>query len=779
MPSEGAELAAAVQGLERTQQELRRLLERFAVVCDALPTLVVYLDRDLRCELVNEVHQRWLGRSGATLLGRTVRDIVGPEVYALGEPYLRRALAGETVTHEPVLPRRIFGRRSVRVTYVPDRVVDGAARGLVILIDDITASRQAEEALRQSERMLAQAQRMAHVGSWESQLEDVDDLGNNPLRWSDETYRIFGYEPGAVPISSGFFYERVHPDDREAVAAAVHHALEHDVPYEMDHRVIRPDGSERVVHEWAITIRDRAGKPKLLSGTVQDLTEQRRAEEEVRQARWQLQTVIDVMPASVARCSADQRVVWVNRSYAEWAGVPASALAGQPLVEVLGPAVMHELAPFVARVLAGEEVEFEREVPYRVGRRWIHGRYAPVRDEHGALDGWVAVVTDITQRKELEHDRERVLAELEASGRRKDEFLAMLAHELRNPLAPVLNAVELLRLRGHGDPLLGQQCEVIARQVQHMRRLLDDLLDVARVSQGKIHLRKERLRLGAVLNQAIEVSRPLIAAKQHRLTTVFSPEELVVEGDVTRLTQIFANLLNNAAKYTDVGGEIVLEAERSGEDAVVRVRDNGIGMSQDLLAHAFELFTQASRSLDRAQGGLGIGLTTARSLALMHGGQIEAHSAGPGLGSELVVRLPLAAEVAATSTATSTPARHLGKSVRVLVVDDNRDAAESLGGLLEIFGHEVLLAYDGPSAVELALREHPAVVFLDIGLPGMDGYEVARRLRQAGLQPLTLVALTGYGRDDDLRRSRESGFDRHIVKPADVRTLESIVAQSA
>jgi signal transduction histidine kinase/CheY-like chemotaxis protein len=371
----------------------------------------------------------------------------------------------------------------------------------------------------------------------------------------------------------------------------------------------------------------------------------------------------------------------------------------------------------------------------------------------------------------------RLHGEIQEANRGKDEFLAMLAHELRNPLAPVLNAAHVLRAGAGGEDAAAAQ-EMIERQTRHMARLVDDLLDVSRITRGKIQLRPEPIELSRVVERAVDSTRPLSEARRHTVEVNVPPGPLRVLADATRVEQVLANLLNNAAKYTEEGGHISLTAAAEGEEAVIRVRDNGIGIAPDMLPRVFDLFMQAHSTLDRALGGLGIGLTLVRRLVELHGGTIEAHSEGPGKGSEFVVRLPLlerpgpgpAPEPAAPAAARASPQR-------VLVVDDNRDAAESLALMLRLDGHEVRVAHDGPAALEAAHAFGPEVVLLDIGLPRMSGHEVAARLLQ---QPhggrRLLVAMTGYGQDEDRRRSRDAGFDHHLVKPVDPQTLRDLLA---
>jgi signal transduction histidine kinase len=389
-----------------------------------------------------------------------------------------------------------------------------------------------------------------------------------------------------------------------------------------------------------------------------------------------------------------------------------------------------------------------------------------------------ALAEDLASRAAIAIDNARLYREVQEADHRKNEFLSMLAHELRNPLAPIRNAVQLLRMRGNDHPDLDAIRDLIDRQVQQLVRLVDDLLDISRITRGKIRLQKEPVEVAAVVARAVETSRPLIDARKHALTVTLPPEPLRVEGDPVRLAQVLGNLLNNAAKYTEDGGKIWLTAVREGNEAVLRVRDTGVGIPADLLGSVFDLFTQIEQSLDRSQGGLGIGLTLVRRLVEKHGGRVQAFSAGPGQGSEFTVRLPLLlTEGPHPATANGQTNGAAGGRCRVLVVDDNNDAADSLAQLLRVAGHEVQVCNDGPEALTTYVTFQPEIVLLDIGLPGMDGYEVARRLRsQTNNGKPLLVALTGYGQAEDIRRSLEAGFDHHFVKPADLAALSAVFA---
>jgi signal transduction histidine kinase/PleD family two-component response regulator len=378
-------------------------------------------------------------------------------------------------------------------------------------------------------------------------------------------------------------------------------------------------------------------------------------------------------------------------------------------------------------------------------------------------------------------DNARLYQENREANRRKDEFLAMLAHELRNPLAPILNALHILRLSGTDSEDAEKARETAERQVRHMVRLVDDLLDVSRITRGKIELRKEPVELAGVVARAVESSRPLLDGRSHRLEVSAVPEGVWVEADPTRLEQILANLLNNAAKYTEPGGRIWLTARQDNGAVEVRVKDTGIGLAPDMLPRVFEPFVQVDQSLERAQGGLGIGLTLVRSLVEMHGGTVQAQSAGLGQGSEFVVRLPvLAPSAAAAARPVAATEPSPVRPLRVLLVDDHKDSAESLATVLRLQGQEVNLAHDGPSALAAAQAFRPEVVLLDIGLPGMDGYQVAQRLRErTDFQEIMLIALTGYGQEEDRRRSLAAGFNYHLVKPVDHELLGQILRDHA
>lgn len=467
--------------------------------------------------------------------------------------------------------------------------------------------------------------------------------------------------------------------------------------------------------------------------------------------------------------NADGLILRANQTELELLGYAEEEFVGQPIAKF--HADPHIVAGILYRLRAGETVENEE---VRLLAKDGSIRYALISSnvlwEDDKFIHSRCFTRDITLRKLAEES-------LREADRRKDEFLATLAHELRNPLAPIRNSLHILRLAGDQDPTTQRVCDMMDRQVNHMVRLVDDLMEVSRITRGKIELKRELVELAAVVRSAVETSRPLIDAAGHQLAIALPPDPLIVDGDFVRLAQVLSNLLNNAAKYTNDGGQIWLTVRKDGRQAVISVRDSGIGIPTDKLGAVFEMFTQIRRMESRSSGGLGIGLSLVRSLVEMHGGEVEARSSGPGLGSEFVVRLLLAADQNSSPEKATAGGTGLLAPCRVLVVDDNCDAANSLGMVLRMLGADVEVVYDGPSALDAVRRQRPAVVLLDLGMPGMDGYEVARRIQQqADCDGIKLIALTGWGQDEDRRRVFTAGFDHHLVKPAEIDVLKSLLS---
>jgi PAS domain S-box-containing protein len=879
----------ALRLARRRAQEGRELLRvTFASMGDA----VITTDGEGRVTSLNAVAEALTGWTQPEAAGQpldAVFRIVNEQTRLPAENPVTKVLAeGQVVglANRTILIARDGTERPIDDSTAPIRDAGGVTRGAVLIFRDITERRKAE-ATRDRLAVIVESSDDAIIGK---------DLDGVITSWNRGAERLYGYAADEVvgrPVSLLLPPER--PDEFPGIMERLQRGEQID-RYET---VRVRKGGERVEVSVGISpVRDEAGRVIGASAIAQDVTARKRAEAVLHRAMQHIQIVTDGMSVPVTRCGRDLRYQWVNKPYADWIGRPVQEVVGRPIVDVLGEEAFEDLLPYFRRVLTGEQVRYERAVNFRgLGRRWINSTYTPTFDPAGAVDGWVAVVLDVTDRKRVEeelrraeervrsvvetvvdgivtideggtvetfnpaaerlfgypatevigrnvkvlmpepyhnaHDgylanylrtgeakvigigrevvgrrkdgttfpmelavsefrlgdrryftgvvrdiTERKAAEeaLQEADRRKDEFLAALAHELRNPLAPVRNALHLLQQAGNDGTAVEQARGVMERQVAQLARLVDDLLDVSRIARGKLELRRQRVELAVVVGNAVEASRPLIDQMGHELTVTLPPEPVYLDIDPVRVTQVLSNLLNNAAKYTDRGGRIGLSAERQGSDAVVAVRDTGVGIPADKLPHVFEMFTQVEGSSARAQGGLGLGLTLVKRLTEMHGGSVEARSGGPGRGSEFVVRLPVALGPGADrpppggETAAALPRR-------VLVVDDNRDGADSLAMILRLLGNEVRVAYDGAEAVRAAEAFRPDVILLDIGLPKLNGHETARRIRR---EPwggrVVLIAVTGWGHEEDRRRSQEAGFDFHLVKPVDPYALMKLLA---
>jgi PAS domain S-box-containing protein len=454
--------------------------------------------------------------------------------------------------------------------------------------------------------------------------------------------------------------------------------------------------------------------------------------------------VTDTVPVAAVRCDREGRYLWVNPTYARWVSQPAKQILGLRISDVIGARAMSEIEPFVARVLAGEPVQYERlvELP-GLGRRWIKWAYTPTFDAAGRIEGWVATGVDIHGAKETE--------------RKRDEFLATLAHELRNPLAPIRNAVAILGRKGPHDPEVAWSQGVIERQVEQLSRLVDDLLDIERISRGKFLLRRERVPLEVTIDMALEATRPFINAAGHHLSVLLPSERVVIDADPALLARVFATLLKNAARHMQARGSINLTATVESGAVLVRIEDSGVGIE--------------------AGAQPGVGLTLVRGILALHQAGLEIRPLDTGPGTEALVRVPIASGAVAAEWRTPRAEPAPGVPLRILVADDNRDTADSLQRVLALHGHEVRVAYDGAAALSVGEQFRPRVAILDIAMPGTNGYEVARALRSRHGAEVTLVALTGWGQDADRRRALEAGFDYHLIKPIDPNELNTLLGR--
>jgi PAS domain S-box-containing protein len=581
---------------------------------------------------------------------------------------------------------------------------------------------------------------------------------------------LAGLDATRADWPAGTFCGLLHPDDRERMQLVFNEtrAMARPGPL-VEYRILTSRQEVRWLQGAGIVQRNAQGEPERFIGISTDITERKQTEAALATRTDELHQTFNAAATGLTRCSRKLHYIAANPAYAEISGVPLQQIIGRPIIDVMGREGFDRIRPYVERVLAGESVEYEVPVPFSIsGTRLLHVAYAPWREADGSVSGWVASVTDVTARHEAEE-------KLKAASRQKDEFLAMLAHELRNPLAPICNATALL---GHW---LGSQhseakaaLAILQRQTRQLTRIVDDLLDVARISEGQINLRKEAIDIGAVLDQAVETIQPLVQTKLHRLNIrkPFSP--VFVDGDLARLVQSFGNILHNAAKYTDPGGEIEVEVKESKRELTIAVRDSGSGIAPDLLPKVFDLFTQGRRTVDRSEGGLGIGLTVVKKIIQLHGGSVSVDSAGVGCGTTVTVRLPTVQPINAPE---AQQARFTAPRRRILVVDDNEDAANSLVMMLRLEGHDVSTAYSASGALSAAEQMQPELVFLDIGLPQIDGYEVARRLRIRNPSACPcLIALTGYGQPEDRARALAAGFAAHLTKPIDLEQLRHVLS---
>ena len=573
----------------------------------------------------------------------------------------------------------------------------------------------------------------------------------------------------------------IHPDDQQRVMETIREAVRTKGTFELEHQVLRIDGTLGWTFSRAIPLFDNDGVVVEWLGMASDVTARKQAQEALRQSEQKYRTLFESMDEGYCVIEmifdadhqpADYRFLEINPAFEKHTGIQNAQ--GKRMREIVPD---HDSSWFevYGRVsFTGEAIRFVNEAK-ALGGRWFDV-YAFRLGGTGS-DRVAILFNDISDRKRGEEERERLVACLREQDQRKDEFLATLAHELRNPLAPIRNGLQIMRLTQDDANATERVRLMMERQLGQMVHLIDDLLDLSRISYGKIDLRKERIELASAIQQAIEVSRPSIAQADHELLIKFPPGPVHVDADPTRLAQVFANLLNNAAKFTDRGGRIRLTMQLLGTEAVISIQDNGIGIPTQMLPHIFEMFRQVDGNLERSTGGLGIGLSIVKRLVEMHGGAIEARSDGCGRGSEFVVRLPVALSFAGDKPndqpdPISPPTRH-----RIMVVDDNLDAAETLAMLLTTMGNETLTAHDGLAALDLAAAFRPDVMFLDIGMPKLNGYEVGRRIRQqAWGTDMVLVAVTGWGQEEDKRRSLEAGLDFHLTKPALPAAVEKLLA---
>ena len=703
--------------------------------------------------------QRIKGYEAQEIVGEHFSVFYTPDAIASGWPNeeLRRALTEGFFEEEGFRLRKDGTAFWASVAISPVFNADGALLGFSKVTRDLTERRAHEERLKESEHNL----RLLVESVQDYAIFTLDPNGNI-TSWNQGAQRIKGYSAEeAIGQHFSIFYrpqevERNWPQQELEQAAA-------DGRFEDEGWRVRKDRT----HIWANVIitalRDETGKLLGFSKVTRDLTERRQHEEELRQREGDLRLLVEGVHGNAMFLVDSEGCIrtW-NAGAQRMLGYTVDEVLGKPTSFLYTPEDRQpgQFPASLSAARATGHVEFQAWRQRSDGARIrVEVSTTELRDEQGGSRGFVQIIRDLT-------DKQRVEA-LETEGRRIAEFIAMLSHELRNPLAPIRNALAILK-RFADKPETAWCAELIGRQVTHMTRLVDDLLDVSRITSGKIRLVVKPVVLNEIVEQAVESMRPTVHGYGLSLNIDLTPTPVTVSGDATRLTQVLVNLVTNAAKYTPPPGTVSVTLEASSAEAILKVSDTGIGLSDDLIERVFEPFVQGERALARSEGGLGLGLTLVRSVIDLHGGSVSANSRGAGNGTTFLVRLPCIEHAHVPVSQALDELVRGSAHTKILVVDDNVDAAESVAMLLRLNGHEVEVAYDGESALSIAATFAPDIAFLDIGLPGMDGYEVARRLRTLpGLEALRLIAVTGYGQDKDKAAALAAGFHLHLTKPVE------------
>ena len=802
------------------EEALREEKERLQTLIDNLPRGAVY--RAVQNPEAGTIDFTFLSAGVEQVLGVTAEEGIADasRLYQAIHPDDRDRVSQEEKQSLRTLEQfnaefRIYHRsgqlRWLHCRSIPHRLPSGSIAWEGIFLD-VTDTKLAEKALRENEDRLRLALEAGEMGTWSW------DISTNTVQWSPQLEAIHGIPTGSFPGTFEAYQQDMHPEDRERVLASIQRALSTGEDHHLEYRLVLPDGSIRWVEARGSVFRDQAGQPTYMIGVCTEITERMRREQDLRflaDASRSLAGLVDhkstlqriaslavphfadwctiylpeesgtLRPLAVAHVDP-AKIQLADELRRRWPPDPNAPGGVYQVFRTRQSVLVEDVPEEMLRELVKDDEYFEilrtlglrsyMCVPLTV-RQDIIGVMTFIAAESGrrytAAD--LALAEDLARRAAIASENARLYATLREESQRKDEFLAMLAHELRNPLAPIRSGLDLLGMMGGDAEILGP----MQQQVDHLVRLVDDLLDVSRIMRGKIELRKEPVDLASIVGRAVDTVRPSTAKLAQSLSVDMPSQPVWIDADSVRMTQVIGNLLNNASKYTETGGRIELAVVPQESHVVVRVRDTGIGISAELLPHVFDLFTQDQRTIDRSQGGLGIGLTVVKNLVEMHGGNVTVRSGGRGQGSEFSVQLPIRPSAATTESeppqAPSTP------GLRILVVDDNVTLAKMLGRLLVKLGsHHVSMAHDGMAALAAARQHKPDLILLDIGLPSLDGFEVARQLRQhPEFQQVRLVALTGYGTEDDRRKSLEAGFDAHLVKPPGVETLQRLLGDLA
>ena len=753
--------------------------EVFRVTLRSIGDAVITTDTEGHITYLNGVAESLTGWSHTDAMGQSLErvfQIVNEATRQPVESPAKRALREGVVVglaNHTILIRKDGSECPIDDSAAPIRNEHGYVSGCVLIFRDVTAQRMTE---REKATQLHTARLLAAIVESSNDAIISKSLEGTIQSWNAAAEHVLGYtaeEAVGRHISLVIPHERISEEDDIIARLKAGKRIEH---FETER--LHKDGRRIFVSLTISPIRDEVGNVVGASKIVRDITERKLAERD----RQNFVTVIENSTDFIGMCDLDGIPFFINRAGLAMVGLDSIDDARRTsLLEFFFPEdqgmILNEFLPRVLESGHGEvEVRFRN---FKTdAARWMAYKVLLLRDNDKQPIGYATVSQDVTERKQLADDLHRLAADLSDTDRRKNEFLATLAHELRNPLAPMSNMLEVLK-RADGDPAVLKRAHgTMERQFGQLVRLVDDLLDLNRITHDRLELRRGEVELSSVIHQAVEVARPLLDVAGHDLTVELPDESIYLNADRARLAQVFGNLLNNSCKYTRPGGKIAVSAKRIDGEVVVTVKDNGAGIPPDKLDRIFDMFMQVDLNSEHSQGGLGIGLTLVKRLTEMHGGSIEARSEGEGKGSEFIVRLPVLPQPAVAFTSESDGAGESTAQRRVLIVDDNRDSADSLAMLLEITGNKTYMAHDGVEAVAAIEKYRPEVVLLDIGLPKLDGHEVCRRVRQ---QPwgkdIVVIALTGWGQEDDRRRSEEAGFNGHLVKPVDYDRLLELLGE--
>ncbi len=776
---------AMTRELHENGVALRENEARLRGILRQSPAGILQTDAVGRMTLVNARWCEMLGYPEADLLGVNVFDIThASSVPATRVAMSRLAAGGPDFQLEMTYLRKDGSLLNAQSNVTAVRSPEGGFLGLIAVVLDVTERLRIDQELREKTMFL---QRVAEITPGVLHVFDLAEKRAVFVNRSMGT--LLGFPPDVVQGMGDEIVSRLmHPADLPRFEQHLDgvRALADGEVARFEHRMRDHEGEWHWFHSCdAIFARDEMGRARQLIGVATDITERKRAEEELRDGELRMRLATETTEVGIWEWNIiTGKIRWDAQMFRIY-GVAPTATGLVPYETFAGAMLAEDLHRQDAALQHTIRTNGKGSREFRI-RRLCDGECRVVRSDeivranaHGQAEWILGTNLDITERRRADEELRRLAAELSMADQHKDEFLATLAHELRNPLAPIRNGLHVMRLSGASHGAVAEVQTMMERQLAHLVRLVDDLLDVSRIRSGKLALQVQRIEFSAVVDNAVEANRPLIALGGHELIVVVPPEPIFLVADATRLVQVFSNILNNAAKYCERGGRIWLTVERQGNDLVTTITDTGVGIATDMLPKIFEMFTQVDPSLDKAQGGLGIGLSLVQRLVEMHGGKVEARSEGNGKGSEFVVRLPIELPVAQEKTP---PAEHVPPTRsfdhrRILVADDNEDAASSLAMMLKLMGNDVSTANNGLDAVQIAAVFQPDVILLDIGMPRMNGYEACSRIRaQTWSENVVLIALTGWGQDEDRRRSREAGFDHHLVKPVDPVVLEQFLA---